>query len=818
MRCFFLSSLKQRTQKGWLRFVLCMLCVGLLLFVEVGCGGEVTPTGPCRDCPERCVQSEDGSFRCVECLKNAHCHEPERPTRECTQAYRCQCGSDADCANGRKCSKSGACVECLRSADCTNPLQPICLDGYCLACEPNKERACAPENVVICAMGIQRCEAGTWGRCRDAKVCSAKESCREGACECIAPRVRCGSECVLLEASTTDCGGCGNACKTGEFCASGRCVRDCPPVTPERCGDVCVRLQSSEAHCGRCGNACEGGQYCADGVCRCPHGQQLCAGRCVWVETERSHCGACGKMCQDGQVCAAGRCVTSCPSKTPDVCYGGCFDTQNHPGHCGRCGDACAPGQVCLQGSCHCPQGQLFCQGKCVDVALHPEHCGACGKTCQDGQQCAAGQCVASCPSKTPDVCYGGCVSLQTHSQHCGKCGHVCKEQESCLAGVCRTSQTTCGVGRPCAGALLCVNGVCVPPECDAANPCPTGKECQSGRCVEKTPTCDVANPCPTGQTCVAGECVVQGGCQSRADCVSGQVCQGGRCRACVDDGECRSDERCLSGACRLAKATGETCLQDVECQVGLSCIADLTRKKACWKPCDPIKSSTGCIAPLVCGLSQDKRNGGCMPQRSGGLSAGASCQPGLSQCRTELLCTDLGKGLGNRCYQLCDERALTCAGGASCLSVNHHPVGVCEIKSAKKGVGESCTAQSQCQSGLYCAGTPGSAKCVQPCDPLQSVCQAPEVCDIIVDYGNKVFQASFCGPLISGLSEGAKCTYTSSTSNCNTDLFCFPDLQQPPYGICARVCEPGGAPCPGGKVCILSPITKNGKYIYGCI
>jgi hypothetical protein len=59
---------------------------------------------------------------------------------------------------------------------------------------------------------------------------------------------------------------------------------------------VCRDLSTDNAHCGRCGNACPSGQVCASGAARvsCQAGQTNCSGVCRDLITDVAHCGACG--------------------------------------------------------------------------------------------------------------------------------------------------------------------------------------------------------------------------------------------------------------------------------------------------------------------------------------------------------------------------------------------------------------------------------------------------------------------------------------------------------------------------------------------
>jgi hypothetical protein len=154
--------------------------------------------------------------------------------------------------------------------------------------------------------------------------------------------VLCGTSCTNLSGDVANCGSCGHACASDEFCAGGSCT-PCSPV----CGGACVDLTADNANCGSCGNVCLANQVCTSGACTtCP---TLCGGACVELSTDNANCGSCGNVCLASQVCTSGACTT-CPT----LCGGACADLATDNGNCGSCGNACAPGESCGSGSCSC--------------------------------------------------------------------------------------------------------------------------------------------------------------------------------------------------------------------------------------------------------------------------------------------------------------------------------------------------------------------------------------------------------------------------------------------------------------------------------
>jgi hypothetical protein len=151
----------------------------------------------------------------------------------------------------------------------------------------------------------------------------------------------CGASCTNLSGDVANCGSCGHACSSDEFCASGSCT-PCSPV----CAGACVDLTADNANCGSCGHACLASEVCASSACvTC---STLCGGACVDL-TANANCGSCGNACLASEVCINGACVT-CPT----LCGGACANLANDNLNCGSCGNACPLGESCGSGSCSC--------------------------------------------------------------------------------------------------------------------------------------------------------------------------------------------------------------------------------------------------------------------------------------------------------------------------------------------------------------------------------------------------------------------------------------------------------------------------------
>ncbi|MCC6994488.1 MAG: hypothetical protein IT370_07655, partial [Deltaproteobacteria bacterium] len=152
----------------------------------------------------------------------------------------------------------------------------------------------------------------------------------------------------------------------GTVTSSVACGAPCSPCrapTPDACGTpaapVCTDLDTDRANCGQCGNACASGELCATGTCvtacvggtSCPTASPT---YCADTLGDTDNCGACGVVCAPGKLCVDGSCA--CPTPNPDACGSGasayCTDLTQDESNCQNCGYACLPGQTCSNGAC----------------------------------------------------------------------------------------------------------------------------------------------------------------------------------------------------------------------------------------------------------------------------------------------------------------------------------------------------------------------------------------------------------------------------------------------------------------------------------
>ncbi|MFO0587184.1 MAG: hypothetical protein U0441_06590 [Polyangiaceae bacterium] len=275
------------------------------------------------------------------------------------------------------------------TAVCTNGVCAIACDAGFGDCDNDASNGCetALDN------SVQNC--GACGHvCQTSNGAVASLSCSGGLCSsaCDIGRANCSypsspaqdDGCELNASnSSTNCGGCGNACTAqGNPQNPLQCVYNAPGVQ-----NLCGCFQNSQCDGDGPGGPAQGS--CNNGLCSC-NGTACASGEAC---ASQGGVNVCSCAAAGGAACAAGE--TCCVSPA------GCKNLRADPLSCGACGHACTEGFICFDlgvnaaPECRCDaaldcnagtSGTFACSaaGRCV--------CG--GQTCGVGERCQAnGQC-----------------------------------------------------------------------------------------------------------------------------------------------------------------------------------------------------------------------------------------------------------------------------------------------------------------------------------------------------------------------------------------------------------------------------------------
>jgi len=282
-----------------------------------------------------------------------------------------------------------------------------------------------------------------------------------------APTETCGMDTTL--GRVTCLGACVDECTTGDTGCStdGTQTWACGEAGD---GDTCTE---------RIYTACPAGDTCQSGTCVCVDECTTGDTGCSTDNTQRWTCGEAGDGdtcldriyadCDPGTFCSGGQCPTSC---TDDCTAGesGCTTDGTQSWSCGEAGDGddctervyttCAAGESCVGGICEAPTCTDDCAAGSTGCSADLTRRWTCGEigdgdtcleeiwsTCEAGTTCDNGECPISC------------------TDECGMGARGCSDS---------TTTWTCGEagdGDDCTEIL--------------SQPCPAGRVCEDGACVE---------------------------------------------------------------------------------------------------------------------------------------------------------------------------------------------------------------------------------------------------------------------------------------------------------------------------------------------
>lgn len=220
----------------------------------------------------------------------------------------------------------------------------------------------------------------------------------------------------------------------------------------------------------------------------------------------------------------------------------------------------------------------------------------------------------------------------------------------------------------------------------------------------------------------------------------------------------------------------------------------------------------------------------------AGGKKLGDTCVSDLD-CDKPLFCQPLS-GASAVCSQTCNpSQSGSCPSGYTCYAYQGSTTqGACLKGSggggSKKAVGETCTASSQCASGL-CVNSGGKTTCEKPCTS-DSQCGSGEKCSkfsgksygaCVKDSGSSTPDKKPAGATCTASSQCASniCVGSGSTGTCVPECAtkaCPSGTNCLPLSSGKKGCFPGGSKklgesCAGSSECSTSVCAPNdGKYV----
>jgi hypothetical protein len=148
-----------------------------------------------------------------------------------------------------------------------------------------------------------------------------------------------------VSSDVSNCGGIGSVCAAPSngyaTCSAGTCGMACNVASNTVCGTQCIDLITSTSNCGACGHVCPAGPAnsyptCTSSTCgfECSSPYTKCGTYCVDTASDNGNCGGCGILCSATQTCSSGVCVA----------YNPCGNLKDCCGDGSICRSSCSPG------------------------------------------------------------------------------------------------------------------------------------------------------------------------------------------------------------------------------------------------------------------------------------------------------------------------------------------------------------------------------------------------------------------------------------------------------------------------------------------
>jgi hypothetical protein len=374
-----------------------------------------------------------------------------------------------------------------------------------------------------------------------------------------------------------------------------------------------------------------------------------------------------------------------------------------------------------------------------------------------DGPDLISCEDVSDCPDETFDCAGGVCLKRCGTDEACDPIAeHYCSDQGYCELG-CRDSFSCDDPENE-----VCADGVCRPKDgagaCATKCDCDAGEICNGGVCQDPPATCTTSDDCGRGpvdrceaflcngftQQCFDPDpqpCDVNEDCDGRPGCGDGCICTPnqqcvpqGACTASTEAVDCGPGFYCTDDlVCDVLPAcTDDTACEALgfECNIGqglcerpLPCIDD----NECTPPksyCNLGESPSFCDVPTClngafeCGEGQTcSVDGRCVTE-----GTGDACN-GNTECPEDQFCSfATGSGI---CTPGCRSNA-SCPSGQECNGANQ----CVPIQGGSGGfVGDSCQADTDCNSGLVCGVF--TSVCTETCFNVGEPCDNGACCSL---------------------------------------------------------------------------------------